>query len=167
MGRGRTRQPRHGWSCTLSCRLETKKMLKTSTPLANTLEHDTPLLCQARDNPAVSMHNKGYCVKARDRLLSQQSTRHMLSQTNRHTAVIKVRDTCCVGYMPSQTIRHTAVIKVRDTCCVKARDTVLCQTTRRTTVSKYDAGSATHTAAANHCCSFTAQHTKPFKHFQA
>ena len=43
---------------------------KTSTPLANTLEHDTPLLCQARDNPAVPKHEKGYCIKARDRLLS-------------------------------------------------------------------------------------------------
>ena len=59
-------------------------------PLANTSEHDTPLLCQARDNPAVSKHDKGYCVKARDRLLSQ-STRHMQGQTNRHTAVIKVQ----------------------------------------------------------------------------
>ena len=85
---------------------------KTSTPLANTSEHDTPLLCQARDNPAVSKHDKGYYVKARDRLLSQ-STRHMLGQTN----------------------RHTAVIKARETCCIKARDTLLCQTTRHTTVS--------------------------------
>ena len=33
-------------------------------------------------------HHKGYCVKARDRLPSQR-TRHMLGQTNRHTAVIK------------------------------------------------------------------------------
>ena len=111
---------------------------KTSTPLANTSEHDTPLLCQARDNPAVSKHDKGYCVKAKDRLLSQ-STRHLLGQTN----------------------RHTAVIKARNTCCVKARDTLLCQTTRHTTVSKHDAGAVTHTAAGKHCCSVTAQHTKP------
>ena len=111
---------------------------KTSTSLANTSEHDTPLLCQARDNPAVSKHDKGNCVKARDRLLSQ-STRHMLGQTD----------------------RHAAVIKARDTCCVKARDTLLCQTTRHTTVSKHDAGAVTHTAAVKHCCSVTAQHTKP------
>ena len=108
---------------------------KSSTPLANTSEHDTPLLCQP---PAVPKHDKGYCVKARDRLLSQ-STRHMLGQTN----------------------RHTAVIKARDTCCVKARDTLLCQTTRHTTVSKHDVGAVTHTVAVKHCCSVTAQHTKP------
>ena len=111
---------------------------KTITPLANTLEHDTPLLCQAGDNPAVYKHDKGYCVKAMDRLLSQ-STRHMLSQTN----------------------RHTAVIKARGTCCVRASDTLLCQTTRHTTVSKHDAGAVTHTAAVKHYCSVTAQHTKP------
>ena len=111
---------------------------KTSMPLANTSKHDTPLLCQARDNPAVSKHDKGYCVKTRDILLSK-NTRHMLGQTN----------------------RHTAVIKARDTCCVKARDTLLCQTTRHTTVSKHDAGAVTHTAAVKHCCSVTVQHTKP------
>ena len=117
---------------------------KTRTPLTNAAERDTPLLCQARDNPAVSKHDKGYCVKARDRLLSQ-STRHTLGQTN----------------------RHFAVIKVRDTCWVKARNTLLCQATRRTTVSKHFAGAVTHTAAVKHCCAVTAQHTKPQKHFQA
>ena len=63
----------------------------------------------------MSKHDKGYCVKARDRLLSQ-STRHLLGQTN----------------------RHTAVIEARDTCCVKARDTLLCQTTRHATVVVVD-----------------------------
>ena len=87
---------------------------KTSTPLANTSEHDTPLLCQARDNPAVSKHDKGYCVKARDRLLSQ-STRHMLGQTNRHSAVIKARDTCCVK------AKYTAVSNHETHYCIKAR----------------------------------------------
>ena len=111
---------------------------KPSTPLANTSEHDTPLLCQARDNPAVSEHDKCYRVKARDRLLSQ-STRYMLGQTN----------------------RHTALIKARDTCCVNARDTLLCQTTRHTTVSKHEACALTHTAAVKHCCFVTAQHNKP------
>ena len=113
---------------------------KSSTPLANTSEHNTSLLCQVRDNSAVSKHEKGYCVKARDSLLSQ-STRHKLGQTS----------------------RHTAVIKARDACCVKARHTLLYQTTRhtKTTVSKHDAGTVTHTAAAKHCCSVTAQHTKP------
>ena len=114
--------------------------LKPGTPPANTSEHDTPLLCQARNNPAVSKNDKGYyCVKARDRLLNQ-STRHMLGQTN----------------------RHAAVIKARDTCCVKARDTLLCQTTRHTTaVSKHDAGAVTYTAAVKHCCTVAAKHTKP------
>ena len=111
---------------------------KTSPPLANTSEHDTPMLCQARINLVVFKHDKGYCVKARNRLLSQ-GTRHMLGQTN----------------------RHTAVIKARDTCCVKARDTLLSQTTRHTTVSKHDAGAVTHTAAVKHCCSVTAPHAKP------
>ena len=111
---------------------------KTSTPLANTIEHDTPMVCQARDNPAVSKHDKSYCVKARDRLLSQ-STGHMLGQTN----------------------RHTAVIKAQDTCCVEARDTLMCQTTRHTTVSKHDGGAVTHTAAVKHRCSVTAQHAQP------
>ena len=110
----------------------------TSTLLANTSEHDTRLLCQARNYPAVSNHDKVYCVKERDRLLSQ-STRRVLGQTN----------------------RPTAVIKARDTCCVKARDTLLCQTTRHTTVSKHDAGAVTHMAAVKRCCSVTAQHTKP------
>ena len=36
---------------------------KTSTPLANTSEHDTPLLCQARDNPAVSSTTKATVSK--------------------------------------------------------------------------------------------------------
>ena len=111
---------------------------KTSTPLANTSEHNTPLLCQEGDNPAVSKHDKGYCVKARDRLLSQ-GTRLMLGQTK----------------------RHTAVIKARGTCCVKARHTLLCHTTRHTSVSKHYAGAVAHTAAVKHCCSVTAQHTKP------
>ena len=111
---------------------------KTSTPLPNTSEHDTLLLCQARDYPAVHKHDKGYCVKARDILLSQ-STRQMLGQTN----------------------RHTAVIKARDTCYDKAGDALLCQTTSHITVPKHDAGAVTHTAAVKHCCSVTAQHTKP------
>ena len=124
----------------LRCALEGGRSVpaKTNTPLANTSEHDTPLLCQARDNPAASKHYESYCVKARDRLLSQ-STRHMPGQTN----------------------RHTAVIKARDTCCVKASDALLCQTTKHTIVSKHDAGAVTHTAAVKHCCSVTAQHTKP------
>ena len=108
------------------------------SPLENTSKYDTPLLCQARDSPAVSKHDKGYCVKTRNRLLSQ-STWHMRGQTN----------------------RHNAVIKARDTCCVKARVTLLCQTTRYTTVSNHDAGAVTHTAAVKYCSSVTAQHTKP------
>ena len=95
-------------------------LAKPSTPLANTPEHDATLLCQARDNPAVSKHDKGYCVKAMGRLLSQ-STRHMLGQTN----------------------RHTAVIKALDTCCVKARNTLPCQTTRHNSVSKHEVGAVT------------------------
>ena len=87
---------------------------KTSTPLANTSEHDTPLLCQARDNPAVSKHVKGYCVKAGDKLLSRGS-RHMLGQTNRHTAV-------------SNHGTH-AVSKQETHCYVKPRDTLLYQST--------------------------------------
>ena len=102
------------------------------------VKHETALLCQARDSPAVSKRDKGYCVKAKDRLLSQ-STRHMPGQNN----------------------RHTAVIKARDTCYVKARDALLFQTMRHTTVSKHDAGAVTHTTAVKHCCSVTAQHTKP------
>ena len=41
------------------------------------------------ETDTVTRHHKGHCVKARDRLLSQ-STRHVLGQTNRHTAVMKV-----------------------------------------------------------------------------
>ena len=92
---------------------------KINTPLANTSEHDTPLLCQARDNPAVSKHDKGCCVKARDRLPSQ-STRHMLGQTNRHSAVIKARDTCCVKAkytVVSNHETHYYCIKARRRCC--------------------------------------------------
>ena len=55
----------------------------------------------------MSKHDKGYCVKASDRLLSQ---------TNRHTAVIKARDTY-------------AVSKHETHCCVKPRDTLLYQST--------------------------------------
>ena len=103
---------------------------ETSTPPANASEHDTPLLCQARDNPDMSKHDKGYGVKASDRLLSQ-NTRHILGQTNRHTAVIKPRDTCCV--------------KARDTCGVKPTDTLLCQSTGRMLCQ-----SKRHAAVSNH-----------------
>ena len=72
--------------------------------------------------PCWSKHDKGYCVKARDTLLSQ-STRHMQGQTN----------------------KHTAVIKAWNTCCVKARDRLLCQNTRHSTaaVSKHETGTMT------------------------
>ena len=60
---------------------------KTSKPLANTSEHDTPLLCQARDNPDVS--KKGQIAE------SKHET-HAESNQQTHTAVIKARGTCCV-----------------------------------------------------------------------
>ena len=86
---------------------------KTSTSLANTSKHDTPLLCQARDNSAMSKHDKGYCVKARDILLSQ-STTHILGQTNRR---------CCdqsTGHMLYQSKRHTTVSNHETHYCIKA-----------------------------------------------
>ena len=111
---------------------------KASTPLANTSEHNTPLLCQARDNPAMSKHDKCYCVKARDRLPSQ-STRHMRGQTNRHTAVsnhgthaVSKQEThCCVK---PQTHFH---IKARRRYCDahgRRQTLLLCHSTTHTTV---------------------------------
>ena len=111
---------------------------KASTPLANTSEHDTPLLCQARVNPVVSKHDKCYYVKASDGLLSQ-CTRHMLSQTNRQTAVIKARahavsrqETHC--YVKPQTNFY---IKARRRCCDahgRRQTLLLCHSTTHPTV---------------------------------
>ena len=110
---------------------------KTGSPLANTSEHDTPLLYQARDNPAVSKHNKGYCVKERDILLSQstrglnqqthccdQNTKYILCQSKRHTTTtavsnhethycIKARRRCCDAHGRRQTCHSTTHQTVR------------------------------------------------------
>ena len=106
---------------------------KTSTPLVNTSEHDTPLLCQARDNPAVSKHDKYYCTKAVDILLSQ-STRLMLGQTTH----------CCdqsTGHMLCHNKRHTTVLNYETRYCIKAKHRccdahgrLLCHSTTHQTV---------------------------------
>ena len=88
---------------------------KTSTPLVNTSEHDYTLLCQARDNPAVSKHDKDYCFKARDRLLCPSTTKATVPKQETH---------CCdqsTGHVLCQGKRHTAVSNHETHYCIKAR----------------------------------------------
>ena len=92
-------------------------------PLANTSEHDTPLLCQARDNPALSKHDKVYCVKARDRVLSQSKGQSAESKHETHTGSNQQKHCCdqSTGHMLCQSKRQTAVSNHETHYCIKAR----------------------------------------------